>query len=359
VKKINNLFIHDYFQNYGGGERLILNLVKKEDTLLTSFIKKNLRKILKNKKKIILQSNDKLSFKIKKILTPISFYLYKTKNIYRNFLVSGNYSVFIDLPSESNKIFYCHSLPKIFFEFEKFYNKNNLILRVLIFCTKNLFKFFYIKKINIFDRVVVNSNYTKLKLEKYYKKKIHIIYPPVQNYRTNKKNTSNKEVFFLSNSRHEIEKNIDIIIKVFNKINNLNLIILSNGSQTKKLKKLARNNNRIKFLGLVEEKIYKKLLNQAIATINISRNEDFGMAAIEGMSAGKPAIVINEGGYKETCKNNFNSLVIDKNNIEKNLHDALKKINLSKLKKMENNCYATSGKFNSKIFVKKIKKLYI
>ena len=51
MKKIKNLFIHDYFQNYGGGERLILSLIKKEDTLLTAFISKDLKKIVKNKKK--------------------------------------------------------------------------------------------------------------------------------------------------------------------------------------------------------------------------------------------------------------------------------------------------------------------
>lgn len=357
MKKKENLFIHDYIQNYGGGERLILSLIEKKDTLLTSFIDKNCKKLLHNKKKIILLKNKYINDKIKKFLTPISFYLYKSKKNYKNFIVSGNYSVFINLPKKSNKIFYCHSLPKLFFEFEKFYNKNNFFLKLFVLLTRNIFRYFYIKKINCFNKVVTNSKYTKLKLKKYYKKKIHVIYPPIKNYRIikNKKD----KIFFLSNNRHELEKNIDTVIRVFNRINKYNLIILSKGSQTNYLKKLAKENKRIKFFGMVSEIKYKKLINECIATINISKNEDFGMAAIEGMTAGKPALVVNDGGYKETCKNNYNSFVINKNNLEKNFFNFLNNIKLKEFKKMKKNCIETSKKFNSKIFNQKIKKLYI
>lgn len=38
----------------------------------------------------------------------------------------------------------------------------------------------------------------------------------------------------------------------------------------------------------------------AIATICVSKNEDFGMVAIESMSCGVPVIAVDEGGYRET-----------------------------------------------------------
>ena len=35
MKKNKKIFIHDYFENLGGGERLILKLVSKNDILVT------------------------------------------------------------------------------------------------------------------------------------------------------------------------------------------------------------------------------------------------------------------------------------------------------------------------------------
>ena len=52
-----NLFVHDYFQNFGGGERLILNLVRKKDKLVTSFIVEKLKNFLKGKNIYSLQNN--------------------------------------------------------------------------------------------------------------------------------------------------------------------------------------------------------------------------------------------------------------------------------------------------------------
>jgi len=355
VKKEINLFIHDYFQNFGGGERLILSLIRKKDLIVTSFINKKLNKIFK-KKIITLQKNTNRNILTKKILTPFYFYSYGHKKAINNCFITGNYSVFFNMNCAKNKIFYCHALPKLFFDFKNFYNKKNILLRLFIFTIGTIFKKIYLNRVKKFDKIVVNSNYTKSKLQKHLKKKILVIYPPIKNFKT--KNTNYKN-FFLSNSRHEIEKNIDKVIKAFNSINNYNLLITSQGSQTIKLKNISLNNKRIKFLGLVGEKKYKELLNQCMGTINVTSKEDLGMSAIEGMTAGKPAFVINEGGYKETCKNNYNSFFVNKNNIEKDLIKKINNFSVHKSKKMKSNCIKTGKEYSQRKFLTEINKLFI
>ena len=49
MKKRKILYIHDYFQNFGGGERLILSLIRKNDTLITGFIDKKIKNFSKKK----------------------------------------------------------------------------------------------------------------------------------------------------------------------------------------------------------------------------------------------------------------------------------------------------------------------
>ena len=83
------------------------------------------------------------------------------------------------------------------------------------------------------------------------------------------------------------------------------------------------------------------------------------MAAIEGMSAGKPAIVINDGGYMETCVKNYNSFVINKNNIYNDLLNLIKNFEIRFAKRMHKNCIKTSEKFSETKFQKKIKNFYL
>ncbi len=355
MKKRKILYIHDYFQNFGGGERLILSLIRKNDTLITGFIDKKIKNF--SKKKInILEINKKIKHRISKIFIPIYFYIFNNKIFYQNCFISGNYSVFFNTKKIKNKLFYCHSLPKIFFNFKNFY-KRNLILKILILLIGFIFKPLYLSNLRKFDKIIVNSNFTKNKLIKYKFYKIKVIHPPIKNFYSKK---FSKKNFFLSNSRHEVDKNIDKIILAFNKIPNFKLIITSSGSQTKILKNLVpRKSNKIHFLGNVSERKYQKLLNQCIATINLSLNEDFGMSVLEGMSCGKPAFVINEGGYKETCKNNYNCFFINKNKIEKDLIYKINNIESKELSRMKKNCIETSKKYTQQIFDKKIKELFI
>ena len=130
MKKNKILFVHDYFQDYGGGERLILSLIQKSDLLITSFINFMIKNIIKKKFKI-LEINKKIKNRINKIFLPYYFYSLKNKIYYDNAFVSGNYSIFFDTKNVKNKIYYCHSLPKIFFEYNNFY-KRNLIFKIFI-----------------------------------------------------------------------------------------------------------------------------------------------------------------------------------------------------------------------------------
>ena len=83
------------------------------------------------------------------------------------------------------------------------------------------------------------------------------------------------------------------------------------------------------------------------------------MSAIETMSAGKPPIVVNSGGYRENCKNNYNSFFINKNNIEKDLIHLLNNFDLKNFRNKRLNCINTAKKFSTENFVKEIEKLFI
>jgi glycosyltransferase involved in cell wall biosynthesis len=342
---------HDYFNNLGGGEKLVLTLAEKlHSVIFTSYFnKKILKKININKNKIIVF---KKKFFFKNIL---SWFNYVPKKNYLINILSGNYSIFLNKKNKKKKfIYYCHGLPKAYFRYTEFIENYNFFKKILIFFSKKIFIKYYLKNLHEVNYVIANSKYTKLQLKKFYKKKITVIYPPIN---IKQFTLGGRGKYFLSANRHEKDKNINKIISVFKKLNKKKIIITSEGSQTKKLKEISKNNKNIIFTGLVSNSQYIKLLKNCIATIYLAKNEDFGMSAIESLSVGKPVIAMYSGGLKEILIKNQNCFLVNKNKIQKDLFKIISKKSNKEFFNLRYKCRKTIYKFNETNFLKKIKSI--
>jgi glycosyltransferase involved in cell wall biosynthesis len=350
-----NLILHDYFENFGGGERLVTNLYNTNTyDLVYGFDNNNLvrkKGLQKNSHKLIKL---KLPNILKKLLLIKKFQNLTLKKSYHNYFISGTYSIFFNKEYNGQKIFYCYSLPKLFFYFNKFYTARDIIQIIIYFFYGKKFRKKFLNKLKEMNVILCVSKYTQNNLKKYSNLKSIVVYPPID---INKFKWISQKKYFVSNSRHENEKNLDKIINVFKKFQQFKIYLTSKGSKTNYLKKLAENSNNIIFTDLLTEKKYSYLLGNCCATINISRFEDFGMAAVEGLAAGKPSISIKEGGYLETIKNGHNGFLLNRLNLEKDLSDLLNKLDFKKLYSMKDNCIKSAKKYSKKKFIKKISKL--
>jgi len=143
---------------------------------------------------------------------------------------------------------------------------------------------------NRVDKFISISPIIQRRLEKYYKIKSDIIYPPID---CSKYYNKSSEDYFLFLSRLEPEKRpeeaIDACIKTDQK-----LIVSGIGSLSKKLQSKYKNNKNIIFSGFVSEENKIDLLSHCKALIFSAINEDFGISVIESLASGKPVIVSNE-----------------------------------------------------------------
>jgi glycosyltransferase involved in cell wall biosynthesis len=352
--KTQNVIIHDYLQNFGGGERLIKILLSKRfHKLIVGYDNKIFNKFFLKKKKLKKLFNFKTPNIIKKF-----FLIYKFSNlsvVSKNCLCSGNYSLFANLNAK-NKIVYIHSVPKIFFRRKYFYSRFSLkaFLANAIFFN---FRKNYINKLESFDFLIANSFFTKKQLHRFTKKKIHVIHPPIEKFKYNKKVKFSD--YYIFNNRHEIEKNLIEVLHAFRYLKNQKLIVLSIGSLTNYLKNQFYDCKNIKFKGLVSNSKYVEYLANCKAVINVSNDEDFGMGAIEPMQFGKITLCLNQGGYKETTKNYFNAIHIDDKDISGHLIKTITKIDIKLLKRLRKNSLITFKKYSQKNFEDKINNFII
>ena len=154
------------------------------------------------------------------------------------------------------------------------------------------------------DFLIANSNFTSKRIRKYWGLNSEVIHPPVNIQRF--KFSLERENFYLSVCRLVPNKRVDLIIKAFNKLG-LELIIVGDGPEKERLKKLARPN--IKFHGNDTNANVERLMSTCRAFV-YAGIEDFGIAPVEAIASGAPVIALAKGGLLDTvncltnCSNN-------------------------------------------------------
>jgi glycosyltransferase involved in cell wall biosynthesis len=130
---------------------------------------------------------------------------------------------------------------------------------------------------------------------------IKVIYPP-----------SNLSSFYTCSydylftvSRLDSAKRISLLIQTMQYVKtNIELRIAGTGPDAEALQEMARGDDRIIFLGFVNDKDVIDLYANALAVLYVPYDEDYGLVTIEAMMSGKPVLTtIDSGGPNEFVKN--------------------------------------------------------
>ncbi len=155
------------------------------------------------------------------------------------------------------------------------------------------------------DILVANSEETKKRIEKFYRREATVIYPPV--YIPEEVNIElRKPEYYITLSRFARAKNIDVLILTANKLK-LPLKIIGSGRDEAFLRSLA--GPTIEFLGHIKDKEFVDVYRGAKAFLNAGVDEEFGIAPVEAMGHGVPVIAYASGGLKETVKDGKNGFL--------------------------------------------------
>lgn len=119
-------------------------------------------------------------------------------------------------------------------------------------------------------------------------------------------------------------KNLELLVRVFNDLPDLNLTIVGFGPDDKFLQSIAKSN--ITFLGPIENNKLSHIYRQHDVFILPSRSEAWGLVVEEAMNNGLPVIVSDRVGCAEEIINEENGLVFRWNDPEA-LKKAILKMN--------------------------------
>jgi glycosyltransferase involved in cell wall biosynthesis len=144
------------------------------------------------------------------------------------------------------------------------------------------------------DEFIAISAEIRRRIAKFYRRDSTIIYPPVDLDRFDV--CSQHDDYYLFVGRLLPYRRLDVMIEAFNRLQRP-LLIAGSGRDRERLESLAASN--VTFLGYVPEDELPELMARSRAFV-WPGEEDFGIAPIQAMAAGRPVIAYAAGGALDT-----------------------------------------------------------
>ncbi len=197
------------------------------------------------------------------------------------------------------------------------------------------------------DKIIAISETAADRCKKYYQRKSEVINPPFDseywndiklkfqnsNFKSNSKSklphfakaSRGRESYFLVVSRLEPYKKVDLVLRLIN-LSKQKLIVVGEGSQGEKLRKIAGEN--VTFLSKVTDEELGVLYSNAQALI-MPQEEDFGYVSLEAQLFGCPVISYKKGGASETIIEGKTGLFFEEQSVS-SLQDAIQRFDMVK-----------------------------
>jgi glycosyltransferase involved in cell wall biosynthesis len=356
----SGIILHDYFQNVDGGGRFAIDIAKNLNIDLGYGFRTANHPYFSNFPSEIKQLtlNAYCSIYGLKQLWLAHAFQKKTAflNNYNYVIYSGFYCPLAATHvHQAKNIHYCHTPPRFIYDKYDFYlNRIPVWQRPFFHMAVNYLKPLFEEAMKHMDVILTNSHNVKNRIAHYLKKQAVVVYPPcnVEKYRWIEQGD-----YYLSAARLDPLKRVDKIIQAFIKMPDKKLIVMSGGKELTKLQQLASKTSNIIFTGWVSEEQLYELIGNAIATIYIPMDEDFGMSPVESMAAGKPVIGVQEGGIPETVINGETGFLIPASPTTEDIINAVTALTPQLALTMRHTCEARATQFNEKMFFDSLEKI--
>ena len=202
------------------------------------------------------------------------------------------------------------------------------------------------------DQYVTISEYAKEQIKKYYGRDAIIIHPPVEIDDFKCKTKVDVKDYYTITSRQVNWKRVDLAVKACMMAQRY-LVVIGEGPENKRLKKLAAGSKHVKFLKQMNKEKLAGYLAEAKGYIFPSM-EPFGIAPVEALAAGCPVIAYTTGGARDYVIEGKNGILFEEQTA-KSLAEAI--LAFEKIKFDRTKISKTADKFDVKRFEEEIRKV--
>ena len=281
--------------------------------------------------------------------------------LFSNEAITGIHSI----RKGTKTMYYAHSISRHLFDLKEDYEKKvPKIIRPFYRIANFLLKELYIWELQKIDVIFVNSLTNKNRIKEWIWRDDAIILPPPVDTKAFSPHTKenveniiqgiwlNYKDYYISFARLTHVKRIDSIIRTFQQFPDKKVLILygPHDSQKNEFIQLGTGYPNIIFHTLSDNNLLPTFISWAIASIAVSKQEDFWMVAIESMACGVPVIAVQEWWFQESILDGITGQFISPNDIEGVLGKSIQSFDSTRSKEMEQSCINHSKNYSLEKF---------
>ena len=151
-----------------------------------------------------------------------------------------------------------------------------------------------VRTANGVDVFLADSAHVARRIRKAYRREAEVLYPPVDVSAFPLRQT--KEDFYLTVSRLESYKRVDLLVEAFSRMPQRRLVVIGDGPEMRRVRSKASPN--VEILGRLPTPAVRDHLQRARAFL-FAGVEDFGIVMVEAQACGTPVIAFGRGGAAE------------------------------------------------------------
>lgn len=197
------------------------------------------------------------------------------------------------------------------------------------------------------DYLIANSRFVQERIQKFWGRESTVIHPFLDTEKFEDRFEAPKD-YYLIVSAFAPYKRIDLAVEAFQKMGR-SLVVIGKGQDQEKLKKMAKGNPNIRFIGGLSNESLGEFYRKAQAFL-FPGLEDFGITPLEAMYNGRPVIAYGRGGLLDTVTDQT-GVFFSEQTVE-SLIEAVQRFEQNKAKFTSENCRARSLEFTRESFRK-------
>jgi glycosyltransferase involved in cell wall biosynthesis len=259
------------------------------------------------------------------------------------------------------KICYFHSIPRYLFDQKALYlAKVPFWLRPAYRVARYFSIRAFFRDLSQIDRIYVNGKNLQSYCLKHLGRESEILYPPVDTAEFRPCDLKEKGDYYLSFSKLATFKRVDAAVRAFREMPDKKFLVVYgiNDPQKDEVLALAALSPNIECRILADNAELPKIVARAIATVFVSKNEDFWMVAIESMAAGTPVIAADSGGLRETVVADATGIFVAEDFSVEDLKRAVSEMTPERAFSMRAACLERAEEFSKERFEKEVWKAF-
>jgi glycosyltransferase involved in cell wall biosynthesis len=298
---VNVALVHDYLNEMGGGERVVLELTRifPGAPLYTSVFDPARCPEFTG---VDVRTTFLQRFARRKGMTKAAFPL--ISRAFRSLRLEGfdlvlssssGFAHHVRPAGETLHVCYCHNPPRFLWQREDYF-RGRAAARLLAAPALAVLRRRDVEAARRVDAYIVNSATVAKRIESTYGRSAEVIHPPVDVSRYEL--SEDRSGRFLVVSRLLAYKRIDLAVEAASRAD-LPLDVVGEGPERARLERLA--GPTVRFIGYLDDSAVRQAMARCTALV-LPGAEDFGLTPVEAQASGRPPIAFAAGGALETVR---------------------------------------------------------